>query len=136
MVFIDGVSKPIKLKSANDFEFDGWTDDTQGGLITPVSTMEEVSFSCDVDTSFKEIYGKQVENEVACVITSDFRINRPKNLKYPNRKRAHRVLNKWRKRYGVEYGKALVIPRAKLGVSVDGATINITIHAQDIHKEG
>ena len=37
-------------------------------------------------------------------------IRRPRNLKYPNKKRAKRIWKKWRKRYGVDYPEQVVLP--------------------------
>lgn len=140
-VVFDGESKTIKFKSddipCDYLEFDGWSDDTKGGLITPALSVKEVSYSCGIDKSFKGLlYSKQAEGDVGCIVTTGLYINRPKNLKHPNKKRAHRVWNKWRKRYGIEGGKALIIPSAKVELSEDGATTKITIYAKDIHQEG
>lgn len=44
-------------------------------------------------------------------------VNRPKNLKHPNRKRARRIWNKWRKRFGVTPTIKTVIPKAILSVT-------------------
>ena len=37
-------------------------------------------------------------------------IHRPRNLKYPNKKRARRIWKKWRRRYGADYPEQMVLP--------------------------
>ena len=44
-------------------------------------------------------------------------IRRPHNLKYPNKKRAKRILNKWRNRFGVSC-ENLIIPKCAI-IDVD-----------------
>lgn len=41
-------------------------------------------------------------------------IIKPKNLKYPNKKRAMRIWNKWRNRYGVNPGKTIVLKNCQI----------------------
>lgn len=37
-------------------------------------------------------------------------IHRPRNVKYPNKKRARRIWKKWRRRYGADYPEQMVLP--------------------------
>lgn len=46
----------------------------------------------------------------ALVIQSEPKINKPKNLKYPNKKRARRIWKKWKHRFGETPGKAMCLP--------------------------
>lgn len=47
-------------------------------------------------------------------------INRPKNLKYPNKKRARRIWKKWEKRFGVRENESLFfIPKARIVRNVE-----------------
>lgn len=51
------------------------------------------------------------------VVEGKPRINRPKNLKYPNKKRARRIWKKWTKRFGTTPSRHTVIPKAILSVT-------------------
>ncbi len=42
--------------------------------------------------------------------TGEEYIHRPRNLKYPNKKRARRIWKKWRRRYGADYPEQMVLP--------------------------
>lgn len=109
------------------------------GVIVCRPSNETFSLGCSISNFplIDILKGVQASDEIkTVVIYADVRIKRPKNLKYPNKKRARRVWNKWRKRYGVDGGHGLVIPKAKVDVSFDGETANVFIHAQDCHKEG
>lgn len=69
----------------------------------------------------KEWLGTTTDNadalrEVTIVIEGKPYINRPNNLKYPNKKRAKRIWNKWRNRFGVTPTRGTVIPKATLSV--------------------
>lgn len=41
-------------------------------------------------------------------------VYRPKNLKYPNKKRKLRILKKWKKRFGWQERKTMFYPKAKI----------------------
>lgn len=51
-------------------------------------------------------------------------IKRPKNLKYPHKKRAKRIYNKWRKRYGVNQ-RYLSVPNAEIAFDEDRGEFTI-----------
>lgn len=53
------------------------------------------------------------------IIQSKPKINKPKNLKYPNKKRARRIWKKWAKRYGTTPNQVLYIPNAEVECSPD-----------------
>lgn len=60
------------------------------------------------------------ESTVSVTIESMPYINRPCNLKYPNKKRARRIWKKWRKRFGVRGNESLFfIPKARIVRSVE-----------------
>lgn len=129
---------PFKtVKNSFEVEYEDIVDES-GDLIVrkPCNTPLSLRGSVSVDPLIDILSGRVSSEIKSVVIYANEHINRPKNLKYPNKKRARRVWNKWRKRYGVKGGHGLVIPNAKMDVSVDGETANITIHAQDCHKEG
>lgn len=87
--------------------------------------IKPLSFKCDlpsVDLDKLLDMGMDVAKDpgfITCslVVEDKPRINRPKNLKYPNRKRAKRIWNKWRKRFGAIPSRHMVIPKAILSVT-------------------
>lgn len=48
------------------------------------------------------------------VIMGEPKINKPKNLKYPNKKRARRVWKKWKRRFGTTPGKMMYLPNVEI----------------------
>lgn len=52
------------------------------------------------------------------VIQSEPKINKPKNLKYPNKKRARRIWKKWAKRFGTTQGKCLYLPNVEIDCGI------------------
>ena len=62
-------------------------------------------------------------------------IHRPKNLKYPNKKRARRIWKKWAKRYGVTPAQTLVIPNAEVSCGMDERGIFYNVTAKPIDDE-
>lgn len=55
-------------------------------------------------------------------------INKPENLKYPNKKRARRIWKKWKRRFGCRPTSALLFPKARVDVdlSTDMGVVRIT----------
>lgn len=55
-------------------------------------------------------------------------INKPKNLKYPNKKRARRIWKKWKRRFGCYSTPAILFPKARVDVdlSKDMCDLQIT----------
>lgn len=45
-------------------------------------------------------------------------INKPRNLKYPNKKRARRIWKKWAKRFGTTPGKCLYLPNVEIDCKI------------------
>lgn len=43
------------------------------------------------------------------IIQSEPKINKPKNLKYPNKKRARRIWKKWKRRFGTTPGESIYL---------------------------
>lgn len=73
------------------------------------------------DTMTKLLGIAPMQNPIAAAVAVEpvqF-INRPKNLKYPNKKRAKRIWKKWKKRFGVRVEKYLYIPKAEIVRNVD-----------------
>lgn len=59
-------------------------------------------------------------------------IHRPHNLKYPNKKRARRIWKKWRKRYGADYPKQLVLPNCTMTTEASGDVFYTKIEAHKL----
>lgn len=59
-------------------------------------------------------------------------IHRPHNLKYPNKKRAKRVWKKWRKRYGADYPKQMVLPNCTVTTEARGGVFYTKIEAHKL----
>ncbi len=62
-------------------------------------------------------------------------INKPRNLKYPNKKRARRVWKKWAKRYGTRPGKMIYLPNVEVESEYNGDYMNVNITATPIKQE-
>lgn len=48
-------------------------------------------------------------NRCSLIIQSKPKINKPKNLKYPNKKRARRIWKKWERRFGTTPGESIYL---------------------------
>lgn len=59
-------------------------------------------------------------------------IRRPRNLKYPNKKRARRIWKKWRKRYGAYYPKQMVLPNCTMTTEASGDVFCTKIEAHKL----
>lgn len=96
-----------------------------------------ISFTLNGDTASIIGFDEALEpSRCSLIIQSEPKINKPKNLKYPNKKRAKRIWKKWKKRFGVRAEKYLYIPKAKIVKNVefddDGSfTINTHITAKE-----
>lgn len=86
----------------------------QGSYSFDCSILDVDSMGSLVESWFDEAIGKSFEAAV-CVASKPY-INRPKNLKYPNKKRAKRIWNKWRNRYGVKPMQEVLIPNAIVSI--------------------
>lgn len=58
------------------------------------------------------------------IIQSKPKINKPKNLKYPNKKRARRIWKKWKRRFGTTPGKSICLPNVEM--KHDGNNVILT----------
>lgn len=58
------------------------------------------------------------------IIQSEPKINTPRNLKYPNKKRARRVWKKWKQRFGTRPGESICLPNME--INSDGDGVNFT----------
>lgn len=62
-------------------------------------------------------------------------INKPRNLKYPNKKRARRVWKKWAKRYGTRPGKMIYLPNVEVESEYNGDYMNVNVTAKPKKQE-
>lgn len=70
---------------------------------------EDIASLMGIDLASKP--SKQV---CSLVIQAEPEINKPKNLKYPNKKRARRVWKKWKRRFGTTPGKTMYLPNVEI----------------------
>lgn len=61
-----------------------------------------------------------------CII-SEPKINKPKNLKYPNKKRARRVWKKWKRRFGTTPNKAMYFPEVEIECKYDRDSMSVNV---------
>ncbi len=62
-------------------------------------------------------------------------INKPKNLKYPNKKRARRIWKKWAKRYGTSPGKMIYLPNVEVESEYNGDYMSVNVKAKPIKQD-
>lgn len=62
-------------------------------------------------------------------------IHRPRNLKYPNKKRARRIWKKWRRRYGADYPEQMVLPNCTMTTEWRGNDFIYKIEAHKIEAQ-
>lgn len=78
--------------------------------VEPIS----LDFQMPMDDSLASLLGADLASEPSkqvcfLVITSEPKINKPKNLKYPNKKRARRIWKKWKRRFGTTPGESICL---------------------------
>lgn len=98
--------------------------------IKPLSFEVEASFSDDV-AKFLGVDLASEPSRISLMIQEPPIINKPRNLKYPNKKRARRVWKKWAKRYGTSPGKMIYLPN----VEIDCNPGEIHVTAKPIKQE-
>lgn len=73
---------------------------------------------CEDIASFMgiDLASKPSKQVCSLVIQAEPIINKPKNLKYPNKKRARRVWKKkkWKRRFGTTPGKTMYLPNVEI----------------------
>lgn len=62
-------------------------------------------------------------------------VNKPRNIKYPNKKRARRVWKKWAKRYGTRPGKMIYFPNVEVESEYNGDYKSVNITAKPIKQD-
>ncbi|WP_290437766.1 hypothetical protein [Muribaculum intestinale] len=74
---------------------------------------------------------KEGSQRTSLIVYGKPKINKPHNLKYPNKKRARRVWKKWAKRYGTSPGKMIYLPN----VEVECSPERVSATAKPINQE-
>ncbi len=97
--------------------------------IKPLSFEVEASFSDDV-AKFLGVDLASEPSRISLMIQEPPIINKPRNLKYPNKKRARRVWKKWAKRYGTSPGKMIYLPNMEVESEYDGDHMSVNVTAK------
>lgn len=106
----------------------------------PALTTGRHKFTVDVtnidrDTREK-LLGRAIDPQTGVfsvtIRTGKVYIRRPRNLKYPNKKRAKRVWKKWRKRYGAYHPKQMVLPNCTMTTEASGDVFCTKIEAHKL----
>ena len=86
-------------------------------LVEPLH-IKPISFDCDMSIGdIAPIIGFDEALEpsrCSLMIQSKPKINKPKNLKYPNKKRARRVWKKWKRRFGTTPGESIYLSAVEI----------------------
>lgn len=103
--------------------------------IEPISCSFDIADGQDWETilGIREEKGKPM----ICSLTISGKpyIHRPKNLKYPNKKRARRIWKKWAKRYGVTPAHSIVFPNVEMSCEMNENGVSYNITAKPITDE-
>lgn len=93
-------------------------------MLTEPLNIEPISFECEMPIGdIAPILGIDLASEpskqvCSLVIQSEPKINKPKNLKHPSKKRARRIWKKWAKRFGTMQGKCLYLPNVEINCGI------------------
>ena len=102
--------------------------------IKPLSFEIEASFSNDV-AKFLGVDLASEPSRISLMIQEPSIINKPRNLKYPNKKRVRRVWKKWAKRYGTRPGKMIYLPNVEVESEYNGDYMSVNITAKPTKQE-
>ncbi len=103
--------------------------------------IKPISFECDMPTfNIPSIFGIDLASEpskqvCSLMIQGKPIINKPRNLKYPNKKRARRVWKKWAKRYGTRPGKMIYLPNVEVESEYNGDYMSVNVTAKPTKQE-
>lgn len=103
--------------------------------------IKPISFECDMSTfNIPSIFGIDLASEpskqvCSLVIQGKPIINKPRNLKYPNKKRARRVWKKWAKLYGTSPGKMIYLPNVEMESEYNGDYMSVNVTAKPTKQE-
>lgn len=119
---------------------DSLVSERESNLMDAQKTLVSGSFSfgCKIEDNeaLRELLFGGVDNDSVIkgdvIVEGEPYINRPKNLKYPNKKRARRIWNKWRKRFGVTPTTKYVMPNCTFQTNLIFERDNITTNVKVI----
>ena len=101
--------------------------------------VKPLSFGCDIPIGYiPAIIGSDEALEphrCSFIIEGKPIVNKPRNLKYPNKKRATRVWKKWAKRYGTRPGKMIYLPNVEVESEYDGDYMSVNVTAKPTKQE-
>lgn len=73
-------------------------------------------------------FGSEPSKQVcSLIIEGKPMVNKPRKLKYPNKKRARRVWKKWARRYGTRPGKTVYLPNVEVESEYDGDCVSVNV---------
>lgn len=102
--------------------------------IKPLSFEVEASFSDGV-AKFIGVDLASEPSRISLMIQAPPIINKPRNLKYPNKKRARRAWKKWAKRYGASPGKMIYFPNVEVESEYDGDCVSMNVTAKPTKQD-
>lgn len=80
--------------------------------------IKPLSFDCDIPIGYIPAiigFDEALEpSRCSLMIQSKPKINKPRNLKYPNKKRARRIWKKWKRRFGATPGESIYLPDVEI----------------------
>lgn len=147
---IDGMQRIITFYDVTDGKkiddriiADSLVSERESNLMDAQKTLVSgsYSFECKIEDNeaLRELLFGGVDNDSVIkgdvikgdvIVEGEPYINRPKNLKYPNKKRARRIWNKWRKRFGVTPTTKYVIPNCTFQTNLTFERDNITTNVK------
>lgn len=122
----DGKMQPLKVVK-NSIELDLPSEHNK----IPVEPLRVKPASIDWSMPIRDVFpiigfDEALESHsCSLIIESKPIVNKPRNLKYPNKKRARRIWKKWAKRYGTSPGKTIYLPNVEVESDADCVKINV-----------
>lgn len=97
-----------------------------------LSVREKCDFQIPMDDSLASLLGADFASEpseevCSLIIMGEPKINKPKNIKYPNKKRARRVWKKWKRRFGTTPNKAMYFPEVEIECKYDRDSMSVNV---------
>lgn len=139
-MFFAPLDNPTEFHPIGKFITNGLTigEDEEPTAIVTIPTTGKFEFSIgnaqiDNDTITKLFAAETVRKDCTFSVIIQMGkeyIYRPRNLKYPNKKRAKRIWKKWRSRYGVAYPEHVVLPNCTITTQMRDGDFYNEIEAQ------
>lgn len=89
-------------------------------------------FQMPMDDSLASLLGADLASEpsqqvCSLIIVGEPKIDKPKKLKYPNKKRARRIWKKWKRMFGTTPGNAMYFLEVEIGSEYDGEYVRVNV---------